>query len=158
MMALVREWLLGITGAAILSAVAEALMPEGGVKRAGRLVCGLVLLLAILRPLEGANLTNLWTGLRYDSDRTARAAEELEKEADSRMKTIIEEKLAAYSMDKAAGLGLDCRVEVRCRQEDGIFLPESVRITGESSRAFEELLTRELGLPRDAVTVREGEP
>ena len=47
MMDAAREWLLGVTAAAILAALAEGLMQEGGPKRVGRLVCGLVLLAAV---------------------------------------------------------------------------------------------------------------
>lgn len=50
MMDAAREWLLGVTAAAILAALAEGLMQEGGPKRVGRLVCGLVLLAAVFRP------------------------------------------------------------------------------------------------------------
>lgn len=158
MMALVREWLLGITGAAILSALGEALMPEGGVKRVGKLVCGLVLAFSILRPLSVLDTTNLWPGVEYDSGEASQMAAALQEEAGSRMKSIIERELSAYSMDKAARLGLDCRVEVRCREEDGIFLPESAEITGASSLELLEALQTELGLSPSAVTVREDAP
>ena len=50
MMGAVRSWLLAVIAASLLCAVAGALMPPGGVKRVGRLVCGLVLLGAVLSP------------------------------------------------------------------------------------------------------------
>ena len=51
MMELLRAWLTGITAAAILCALANSLMPEGAVRRVGKLSCGLVMLAAVLRPL-----------------------------------------------------------------------------------------------------------
>ena len=53
MMGLLRDWLLGVTAAALLAALAQSLMPPGPVKKAGGLVCGLVLLWAVLSPLAG---------------------------------------------------------------------------------------------------------
>jgi len=69
MMELVRGWLLGITGAAILAAVADGLMPEGGVRQVGKLVCGLVLLFAVLAPLSGGRCSPS-ASARYRSENT----------------------------------------------------------------------------------------
>ena len=49
----IKNWLLGITAAALAVSLAQALTPEGTVKKIGRLVGALVLLLAALRPLAG---------------------------------------------------------------------------------------------------------
>ena len=46
-----REWLLGVVAAALAVSLAQSLTPDGTVKRVGRLVGGLVLLLAVVRPL-----------------------------------------------------------------------------------------------------------
>ena len=53
MMALVRQWLLGVTAAALVLALAEALAPEGGAKKVCRLAGGLALLLAAVGPVAG---------------------------------------------------------------------------------------------------------
>ena len=108
MMAGVGSWLLSITGASVLCALADGLMPAGPVRRVGRLVCGLVLLAVILAPLaqldlEGGQrwLEEYHLGLE---DRT----QELERQVDEQMKTIIEQEYAAYIVDKAAEMGKDC--------------------------------------------------
>lgn len=51
MTAFFRDWLLGIVAAALAVALAQALTPEGAVKKVGRLLGGLILLLAVTRPL-----------------------------------------------------------------------------------------------------------
>ena len=56
MMAGVGSWLLSITGASVLCALADGLMPAGPVRRVGRLVCGLMLLAVILAPLAQLDL------------------------------------------------------------------------------------------------------
>ena len=63
MMALLGSWLTGVTAAAILCALADRLMPEGPVRRAGKLALGLVMLAAVLRPLlqlEAVSPAELW--------------------------------------------------------------------------------------------------
>ena len=47
MIGAVRSWLLGLIAVSLVCALADALIPKGAVKRAGRLVCGLTLLAAI---------------------------------------------------------------------------------------------------------------
>ena len=53
-MTAVRSWLLAVIAVSLLCAVADALMPQGAIKRVGKLVCGLVLIGAVLSP--GASL------------------------------------------------------------------------------------------------------
>ena len=151
MIALVREWLLGITGAAILAAGADALMPNGGVKRVGKLLCGLVLLSAVLSPLldwrdGGAERSAVNGGVNF-----LQLSEELEQGRSEQMKLLIEEGLRAYSMDKMEREGLPGQVWVECElSEDGVYLPVSVTVDGvpgeEERRAVIRLLAPELGV------------
>ena len=152
MMAGVGSWLLSITGASVLCALADGLMPAGPVRRVGRLVCGLVLLAVILAPLaqldlEGGQrwLEEYHLGLE---DRT----QELERQVDEQMKTIIEQEYAAYIVDKAAELGAVCTARVTCAGEGGEnWLPDRVTVRGTLTPSQREALSREirtgLGIP-----------
>lgn len=62
MTAAIKEWLLGVVAAALVVSMARAITPEGTVKKIGRLVGGLLLLLAAVRPLlgEGPEGSRLW--------------------------------------------------------------------------------------------------
>ena len=51
MMGAVGRWLTAVIAVSLLCAAADALMPQGAVKWAGRLVCALVLMGAVLSPL-----------------------------------------------------------------------------------------------------------
>lgn len=104
MMDAAREWLLGVTAAAILAALAEGLMQEGGPKRVGRLVCGLVLLAAVFRPAAELTLP-AEGGLSGYSAQIEEQADRLRTDTNDWMKLVIEEQCAAYVMDKAAELG-----------------------------------------------------
>ena len=95
MIELVREWLMGVTGAAVLTALVQAVTPEGGVKQVGKLVCGLVLISAVLAPLGRVEATDFSLAPEYDEQRAR-----LQEETEEQMKTIIEQRLGAYSMDK----------------------------------------------------------
>ena len=148
----VRTWLLGVISASLLCALADCLMPSGAVKRVGRLVCGLVLLCAVLSPVPGLDLEGGGAWLEgYFSDLDTRRGE-LEQQVNEGMKVIIEEKCAAYIVDKAAQLGLSCTARVECRVgEDGLFVPERTRVDGrftdvEQSR-LTQLVSEDLGVP-----------
>lgn len=147
-----RGWLLTIISASILCALADSLMPPGAVKRVGRLVCGLVLLCAVLSPLAGLDLAGGQDWLEgYFAGLELRQAE-LEQQVNEGMKVIIEEKYAAYIVDKAAEMGLTCTARVECRAgEDGLYVPDRVEVAGCLSDVEQSRLTQtvetDLGVP-----------
>ena len=151
-MGAVRGWLLAVIGASLICALADALMPPGAVRRVGRLVCGLVLLGAILSPLTQLDLPG---GQRWLEDYLASLEareEDLTETVNSQMKVIIEREYAAYIVDKAARLGLTCDPRVECGlSEEGLYLPVRVRVTGaltEEERArIAGMIAEDLGVP-----------
>ena len=154
MMAGLRGWLLALVAASLICALADALMPKGAVKRVGRLVCGLVLASAILSPLAGLDVESgqSWLERHLASVELQRA--ELEEEVNGQMKVIIEQEYAAYIVDKAAQLGLDCTARVECeRSEDGVYLPARTETSGLWTAGAQEKLIRvietDLGVPRE---------
>ena len=154
MTGLVRQWLLGVTAAALVLALAETLAPEGSAKKVCRLAGGLALLLAAAGPitglLDGTLLTQAvdsWRG------RTRSVEQELEEQRDQFYLAIIEAETAAYVMDKARELGLECAaVEVTYGyDEDGVPCPWEIAARGtwtqEQRTELERLLEEELGVP-----------
>ena len=153
MMGFVRSWLLGVTAAALVLALAEALAPEGAVKKVCRLAGGMALLLAaagpVLEALDGNLLAGAVEGWR---DRSQRYERELEENNERLYLAIIEEETAAYVMDKARELGFECAVEVTCGyDENGVPCPWEVAARGqwapEQRARLERLLEEELGVP-----------
>lgn len=152
MMGAVRGWLLAVIAVSLLCAVADALMPPGAVKRVGRLVCGLVLMGAILSPIARPDVeeSQRWLDSYLSSVRSREA--ELEDTVNSQMKLIIEREYAAYILDKAAQLGLECTVRVECGlSEDGLYLPLRTEVAGLETAGAQEKLIRiiseDLGVP-----------
>ena len=153
MMGYVRSWLLGVTAAALVLALAETLAPEGSVKKVCRLAGGMALLLAaagpVLDALDGTLLASAVEGWR---DRSQRYERELEENNERLYLAIIEEETAAYVMDKAREFGFECDVEVTFGyDEKGVPCPWEVTARGgwtpERRARLGRLLEEELGVP-----------
>ncbi len=141
MIELVRQWLTAVICAALISALADGLMPKGPVKQVGKLVCALVLLCAVLRPV----LTLTIPGPQELAGAVRGAVEEqqvqLEQGNGVMLKTLIERECGAYIVDKAARLGVACWAQVVCVPgEGGIWIPRSAQLSGN----FDEMQRREL--------------
>ena len=163
-MSALRDWVLGVAAAAILAALAQTLMPEGPVKRVGKLTCGLVLLAAVLRPLP---LFDPGAGQRWLEgyfQQVEQIESGLEQDRQEQLKAVIEEKAAAYILDKAAQLGLSCTVSVECRLDEmGTPLPAAAFIRGAAPGDGRDRLSAaiagELGIPAaEQYFVQEGAP
>ena len=142
-MELIRNWLIGVTVAAMLAALADCLAPEGAAKKVGKLAGGLLLMVAVIQPLLGLDYTAL-SGVLADYRLEASGySSDLETENLRLMKIIIEEQTAAYIQDKAAELGMPCTAEVTCQaEEDGSFYPASAVVYGELSQSQQDQLCR----------------
>ena len=155
MIELIREWLMGVTGAAVLTALVQAVTPEGGVKQVGKLVCGLVLISAVLVPLGRVEVTDFSLIPEYDEQRA-----QLREGTEEQMKIIIEQELGAYSMDKAQQLGLHPEVQVLCAPDEaGAFLPQQVTLwmpPGENGEVLVTALCADFGMTKEQFDIREG--
>ena len=149
----IRSWLIGVTCAAIIIAVADSLTPPGTVKKLGRLTGGVVLMLAMVKPLAALDYNAMAAALaeyRWGREESVQAGSGL---GDDLMKDIIEERTGAYILDKAAELNIVCTgVEVLCQTgEGGLPYPAEVTVWGVQSREDQAELSRsiegELAIP-----------
>ena len=145
-----KQWLLGIVLTAFAGGLARQLAPSGREQAMVRLVGGLLLTLAILRPLAGLD----WEGPALEAgsfqSRTAEQAEIYRKNQQEALAAIIAEKTGAYIWDKANQLGLACQVTVATAAgESGIPLPDTVTILGPYSPALAACIEKEVGLPAE---------
>ena len=124
-----KTWILSITVAALLVCVSQALIPEGPVKRAARLLGGLVLMLSVLQPLVGFQAEELYW--EANGAFVLEVNEDIELQQQKLLKTIIEDELRAYVLDKAKSLGCDPEVAITCVVgPEGVPRPDAARITG----------------------------
>lgn len=154
MMAALKDWLMTVIAVSVLCAAADSLMPEGGVKKVGRLACALCVLCVMLSPLAAARGQNLTQWMENYEHELNEMRAQLEDQTGQTQKSVIEEACAAYVSDKAAQLGVQCRVEVDCvRHEEGLWLPQSIRLWGNfddvNQSRMTELLEQQLGVSVD---------
>ncbi len=153
MLDVLRDWIVGIAAAAFLTAIAQAVCPEGTVKRVTRMAGGLVLILAVVRPLlrvQPVDLTQTQT--QYDvmvQEETERAG----RAGDRMVQQLIEEKTAAYILTEVQTRKLSLAVSVRAEaSQDGSYpLPYSVRLRGSVSAAerasLSDWIDQTVGIP-----------
>ena len=149
MIGAVREWLSAVVAVAMLLTVAQTLMPEGTVRKIASFTGGLILLVALLQPVLGADLSRL----DLDPDAYAAAIQERQAELEAAGSTELTERIetqtAAYISDKADALGLTVTVRVVTRPgEGGVPVPWSAEVTGPRSEALAAYMEQKLGIPR----------
>lgn len=143
MIELVRSWLIGITAAALVAAAADCMVPEGAVKKIGKLACGLLLLVVIIKPITSLDYGTA-AGILADYRLSASGYDAaLESQNQYLIKCIIEQETSAYIQNKAAEVGASCSVEVTCMCDDsGNMYPGAVRVIGDLTREQTEKLCR----------------
>ena len=154
-MSFLREWLLGVTAAALAVALAQALTPEGTVKKLLRITGGLVLLLAVVRPLKG-----LVPEVLPQPGEMAPGVETAQTAGEEVMKTLIAQKAGAYIVDKGQSLGLRCKAEVVVAVDSsGWPVPWEATVSGEwtqlQKKALSQAVEAELGIPAQRQSFRE---
>jgi len=162
MAAFLRDWIVGVTCAAMAAAVLHAFLPkDGGVGRAGRLAAGLLLMLCAIGPLAGLDYDSLSQSLSQLRLSRSHYAQELDSLNDEILKELIESETEAYILDKAEGLGILCRASVTYALDgEGRPYPVGVHITGEltgeQERRLSEALEADLGVPVQNQTYTKG--
>lgn len=150
MIAAVREWLTAVVAVAMLLSVVQTVVPEGSLRKISSFVGGLILLVTLLQPVLGTDLSRL--DLRFSDYEEAVAARqgELEQAGNEELASIIEERTAAYILDKADALGLPVTVQVWTAPGDGgVPVPDRAELTGPRSEALAAYMEGELGIPRE---------
>ena len=143
----IRQWLLGILAAAMGLSLLYALLPKGAVRAAAKATGGLILLLAVLGPAARLDLSDL--AVRYEdlSRDMEQQAETYRREGQAQLELGIRQRTAAYISEKAASLGIDCRVQVEVRTEDGLPLPYGASLDVERDQVLSDYMAQELGIP-----------
>ena len=147
MIGAVREWLSAVVAVAMLLTVAQALTPEGTIRKIASFTGGLILLVTLLQPVLGADLSRL--DLNLDTYGQAIQKRELEEAGSVELTERIETQTAAYISDKADALGLTVTVRVETQPgASGVPVPWSAEVTGPRSEALAAYIEEELGIPR----------
>lgn len=147
-----RNWVIGIAGAALVTAAATTVTPEGRVKKVVALVCGLITIIALLRPVAGFDGKDLLKSMEAYKQEAAAFSTDIQDANENLTRRIIAEKCEAYILDKGKTLGItDLDVSVTTVwNEEGYWYPDgAVLETSADSTARDELsrsITAELGI------------
>ena len=130
-----RTWLLGVIAAGMIVGILYALLPRGRMKAVAHTVGGMALLLVIVRPLLGLDLTEL--ALRYEDYR---------RSGDAEFAALIADKTAAYIASKGDDLGITCTPRVETEERDGVPWPSAVTLDIPKDEALSAWLSTELAI------------
>ena len=145
-----KGYLLSIVAAAFLMSLLNALGGNGTGQGTRKIVGGLLLMLAVFRPIGKFDVTvPELAEFHFDAEAAVSAGLE---QADELRRQRITESYDAYILSKAAELGLAAEADVTVREDD---YPESVTIRAATSPGERQELTgiivRELGIEKEAV-------
>ena len=143
----IKDYLLSITAAALICGIVNSLSGKGSTGKLLKLLSGLFLAAAVIKPAVEVKLDNIYNftdNLSVNSDIVVSQGENLAAEE---MKRIIKEKTEAYILDKAKALGAEIAVEVTLHD----YTPVGVTIEGDVSPYVKKNLsaniTQELDIP-----------
>ena len=148
MIGAVREWLSAVVAVSLLLSVAQTLIPEGSLRKIASFTGGLILLVTLLRPLLGADLSRLDLRLEDYAEAIQERQAELESDGKTELAELIETRTAAYISDKADALGVSVAARVETRMEGGMPVPWTAELTGQRSGELAAYIEEELGIPR----------
>lgn len=150
-----REWIVGIAAASLLSALALALTPEGRVRQVTRLVCGIVCALAMVSPAAELDIEDLAVGIAEYEQMGQSITQQSEEEAKMLNRTYIEEACEAYILDKAEQADIAVTgVSVTARWDDEalVWYPWQVELEGPYSLWLSQTVEAQLGIPASRQT------
>lgn len=152
-MAEIREYLIGVTAAAILCGIVTAISGEKGLLgTVMKLLAGLLMALALVSPWVTIPLNDLFGWAEDIKADAGSFVQEGQISGEESYRKVIKERLEAYILDEAQKLGLDLSVAVTLSQE-GTPIPVEAELRGTISPYLKQRLalfmTNELGIERE---------
>lgn len=146
----IREYLLSVTAAALICGAVSCLAgKDGAISKLLKLLCGIFLAAAVIRPVVDLKIDDLSffsNLLSADADQVVATGKEM---ASEEMNRIIKEKSEAYILDKAIALG--AKVEVVIELNNSV--PAGIAVKGDVSPFIKSKLsaciTQDLGIPQE---------
>jgi hypothetical protein len=146
-------YLLRLTAAAMVTALAAAVTPKGNGRRATAFVGGLVLLIAAVSPLaklDTADLAKAISKLELQSDAAATGVTVTNREI---VAVLITRRTEAYILDKATDLGAAVTASVETDADGDWPYPTAVTVTGDwtddQRTQLSDWIAAELAIPAE---------
>lgn len=151
----VSSWLRSIAAAALVSSLSIAITPKGKVRRVLKAVCGVLVIIAVISPLTQCDEEYISMDLAEYRARAEEITGDAETSDMNLSRSIIEEELEEYILDKAEEAGAaDIEVNITAEwNSDGYWYPYKVTITGNVSPSARSslcsVIESELGIPTE---------
>lgn len=146
------QYILSVTAIALLCGVVSGIVRSGGAKEVIRLLCGLILAFAVIRPLAHVNLKDLEEGsfpFAQEAEAMAAGGEEMARQA---LAEGIKAECEAYILDKAAAMDAAPQVEITLSQDEPP-IPVAAAIRGSVSPQVQSqlatILETDLGIAKE---------
>ena len=152
----IREYLLSVTGAALLCSIVISLSPPKG-SQSGliKLICGLFLCFTVLSPLLDIQISDLPDYAHDFLEDGQSAAREGADEASEALRRIITDETESYIMDKAAQYSAEVTPRVTLSDTDPP-VPIRCTLSGNVSpyvrQQLKKILETDLGIPEENQT------
>lgn len=148
-----KEYLLRLTAAAILSSLISRLAPKGASGRGTRIAAGLLVLVAAFSPIGEMDTLSaaqdLMKGIKGDplqSDFLSKSNQEL-------MSSLISGEAEAYILDKAQAMGFAPEVTVTVSIREAYPIPWAVTLEGDMTEvqrsALSKIIMKDLDIPEE---------
>lgn len=148
----IAQYLLSVTGAAILCGIVGRFLGKKGASGVAKLVTGLVLTLAVVAPLKTLR-ADMEKDFSFDfSEQAQEAICDGRENARAALADIIKEQTGAYILQKANALGADIRVSVEVSDDD---LPTPVRVSIDGTadaytkKRLQAVIEQDLGIAKE---------
>ncbi len=145
-----KEYIFSLILCAFVSAIVLQMVSDTRQKKLIRLVCGVVLIISILRPLSTLPVENLFSIPQWNQRAAENYIEEGKKTASEARGRYIKSACEAYILYKAKAMDADVTARVFLNEE---LIPVSAEMEGESDPSvqmqLENILTEDLGIPKE---------
>ncbi len=150
-----RSWVIGVAGAAMVTALALTVTPEGRVKKVVALVCGLMTIVALIKPIVSFDYGSFSEYLAQYQKEAESFSSDIGDTNENLTRRIIEQRCEAYILDKGKSLGItDLNVTVQLTWSvDGFWYPCGASLTTNADETTRQELgwdiEAELGIPSE---------
>lgn len=147
---LLHNFLSSVIYTALICVIALTLMPEGRIKKAGKIICGVAMVFAIISPFLKTDLSDYAERIAGYKAEAAALTQNGSEYSENLNRTYIEDKCEAYILDKAEKIGAEIyEVEVMAKwSTDGFWYPDEVTLSGEYNDKLSSSIEAELGIIR----------
>ncbi|MDR1821440.1 MAG: hypothetical protein LBQ91_03280 [Oscillospiraceae bacterium] len=161
---LIHQWIIGLAGAAVITVICKTITPDGKTKKTLTLICGFVLLIALVRPFVSFDYDSFTINTSRFSDSVAAFSEDITETNKNITKRLIEERFAEYIISKGKEQGLEisaCTARAELTSDEVWYLSSALIVCQQDSAKRGELgytLERDFGLDPASIIWAEGAP